>query len=107
MNRRQVIATLATFASAYPSAPELSDGTIALWVEEMTNVDSGAAEKACRRIVREDTRFPSIARFLEMARACTPSVLALPSPGSELTKEEQLANVAKLREVMANVVKRA
>lgn len=106
MNRPQTAAVLATFSAAFPSVA-ISEAMALLWAEECAAVDPEAAQTAMRRIVREDQRFPTIARFLEMVRACTPSeiVRALPEPVTP--PEEQLEQLAKVREVLRSTIKTA
>lgn len=100
MNHQETASVLALLTAAFPREPELTDATVALWADEFAGADPQVAYAAARRIIREDMRFPPIARFAEMLRAChRPTALrALPTP--PLDTEAGLANVAKLRQII-------
>lgn len=79
---------LGLFTAAYPQVT-ITEAMAVLWAEEFAGMDPEIGLTAARRIIREDHRFPSIARVYEMAKACVPSevVRALPPgpPSPELT----------------------
>lgn len=106
MNTQQTAQVLALLSAAYPSA-SIPEATAMLWADEMANRDPEVCMTAARRIAREDTRFPSIARFLEMVRACTPSEIVKALPELTMSDEDRAANIAKARQMIAKATKSA
>lgn len=100
MNRQEVATILGLFSAAYPQTT-ITEAMGLLWVEELANIEPEHGLAAARRIVREDQRFPSIARMLEMVKACKPlpTTMALPA-GPALSDEEVQANLARVREAL-------
>lgn len=68
MNRDQIALVLGYLASAYPTAPAMGDGTVAVWSEHLATVDASDAFEAMRNVVRACKWFPSVAEFLAACR---------------------------------------
>lgn len=68
MTPEQTDRVLAELAAAWPRF-DLTQATCLTWYEYLEAVPAEAATVAVRRAITEDRWFPTIARFLELARA--------------------------------------
>lgn len=62
----------ATFAAGYPSAKKVDESTIRLWAENLADYSGDLIEQAARRWVKNESRFPNLAQFLDAVRALIP-----------------------------------
>lgn len=68
MKRDEAAQVLDLLTAAYPSQ-ELADGTVALWLKALTQVDAADAKATASRIVASSEFFPSMAKFREQLAA--------------------------------------
>lgn len=86
MNTQEIAATLAMFSAAYPGAP-VTEQTSLVWAENLIGVEPADGLAAARSLIRSSKFFPSIAEFVEQARAekraRLPVTRALSSPPAD------------------------
>jgi hypothetical protein len=75
MTHADALDILAVLQDAYPRQ-ELRDGTITLYVDNLTDLDHEAGKQACLSLIRTRTFFPSVAEIREAVAVAT---LAIPA----------------------------
>ena len=105
MNKRETAHVMMRMSAAWP-AQDLPDMTVNLWAEELEGVSYETGMEAAKRLIREDHWFPSIARFLEMVRACAPRRTYAELEAAEDQPADPEA-VAKVLQMTRHLLKRA
>ena len=105
MNVRETAAVLAVITVAWPWA-ELDEHSLDVWADALADLDPETALEAAKRLVRSESRPPSIARLREQAAAvgadrARSASRALPAPDRDTDRRWRARSAARLRAVRA------
>jgi hypothetical protein len=85
----------------------MPDGTLKIWHHELRQIDYVNASQAVSDLAREKSYWPSIQEFYDsyqsVARRNKPEIRAIEGPN--LSKEERVANIRKVREHLKSIGK--
>ena len=85
----------------------MPDGTLKIWHSQLKQIDYDNASEAVSALAREKSYWPSIQEFHDsyqaIARRNKPEIRAIEGPN--LSKEERVANIRKVREHLQSIGK--
>lgn len=85
----------------------MPDGTLKIWHSQLTQIAYDTASQAVSDLAREKSYWPSIQEFHDayqsVARRNKPEIKAIEGPN--LSKEERIANIRKVREHLQSINK--
>ncbi len=64
-----VARAFALFTAGYPSAKRIDEGTVRVWTEALADYPGPAVEQGAKHWIQTETRFPTLAGFIEAIRA--------------------------------------
>ena len=85
MTPAETVQVLRYLSTGWPYI-EIDEARHVLWIDQLSDLDAADVGDAAKRIVRDDDRFPTVARVREVTRAIArsrPQPAALPMPRTD------------------------
>lgn len=104
MNTKEAQRALALLTAAWPQV-QMPEATARLWFEMLADLEPNAAMAAANAIIRNDERFPSIARFRRTTESLTHKTQAPALSPARYPREKAQVHIQESMQALKDAVR--